>query len=187
MKTVENNISNFLVISAMLFFVFLTRFSHELTPFALPDASLIIAFAAGILLKEIKYLVAVFLGIICLDNFAIYNHDFQNISLSNGSYFFHLAIYPIAWWFARKLKIFDLLNFTTIIFVVISLSFIISYGSYFYLYDMGLADSASLWSFLQNNFLSYFLTNISYAGLFFIGLKLYAKFKPTTLNIYVSK
>ena len=187
MKIVENNISNFLVISAMLFLIFLTRISHELTSFALPDASLIIAFAAGILLKEIKYLVVVFLGIICLDNFAIYNHGFQNISLLNGSYFFHLAIYPIAWWFASKLKIFDLLNCTTITLVVISLGFIISYGSYFYLYDMGPSDSISLWSFLQNNFSSYFMTNIIYAGLFFLGLKLHAKLKPNAEDIFASK
>lgn len=187
MKIVENNISNFLVISAMLFFIFLTRISHDLTPFALPDASLIIAFAAGLLLKEIKYLVALFLGIICLDNFAIYSHSYQYISLFNASYFFHLAIYPMAWWFARKVKIFDLLNFMTISLVLISLGFIISFGSYFYLYDIGLSDSTSLWSFLQNNFSSYFLTNICYAGLFFLGLKLHAKFNSTAFNKYASK
>ena len=63
----KNNISNILVISTMLFLIFLTRFNHELTPFALPDASLIIAFATGILLKERKYLVVLILGIIGLD------------------------------------------------------------------------------------------------------------------------
>jgi hypothetical protein len=70
---------------------------------------------------------------------------------------------------------------------VISLGFIISYGSYFYLYDMGPSDSISLWSFLQNNFSSYFMTNIIYAGLFFLGLKLHAKLKPTAEDIFASK
>jgi hypothetical protein len=184
---VKNNISNILVISTMLFFIFLTRFNHDLTPFALPDASLIIAFAAGVLLKERKYLVVLILGIIGLDNFAIINHDYQDIGLFNASYFFHLTIFPMAWWLAHKLKIFDFLNFTTIILVVISSGFIISYGSYFYLYDMGISGSTSLWSYLQNNFSSYFLTNIIYAGLFFLGLKLHAKFNPAPVNIYASK
>ena len=186
-EMVKNNISNILVISTMLFFIFLTRFNHDLTPFALPDASLIIAFATGILLKERKYLVAVILGIIGLDNFAIYNHDYQVITLFNASYFFHLTIFPMAWWFASKLKIFDFLNFMTIILIVVSLGFIISYGSYFYFYDMGISGSTSLWSYLQNNFPSYFLSNIIYAGLFFLGLKLHAKFNPTAVNIYASK
>jgi hypothetical protein len=93
----------------------------------------------------------------------------------------------MAWWLAHKLKIFDFLNFTTIILVVISSGFIISYGSYFYLYDMGISGSTSLWSYLQNNFSSYFLSNIIYAGLFFLGLKLHAKFNPAAVNIYASK
>ena len=93
----------------------------------------------------------------------------------------------MAWWLAHKLKIFDFLNFTTIILVVISSGFIISYGSYFYLYDMGISDSTSLWSYLQNNFSSYFLTNIIYAGLLFLGLKLYAKLNPVVVNIFANK
>ena len=184
---VKNNILNILVISTMLFFIFLTRFNHDLTPFALPDASLIIAFAAGVLLKERKYLVVLILGIIGLDNFAIINHSYQDITLFNASYFFHLTIFPMAWWLAHKLKIFDFLNFTTIILVVISSGFIISYGSYFYLYDIGISGSTSLWSYLQNNFSSYFLSNTIYAGLFFLGLKLHAKFNPAAVNIYASK
>ncbi len=187
MKMVKNNISNILVITTMLFFIFLTRFNHELTPFALPDASLIIAFAAGMILKERKYLVVVILGIIGLDNFAIYNHGYQDITLFNASYFFHLTIYPMAWWLACKLKIFDMLNFMTIILAVVSLGFIISYGGYFYLYDMSLSGVTSLWSYLQNNFSSYFLSNIIYAGLLYLGLKLHAKFNPAAVNIYASK
>ena len=93
----------------------------------------------------------------------------------------------MAWWLACKLKIFDLLNFMTIILAVVSLGFIISYGGYFYLYDMSLSGVTSLWSYLQNNFSSYFLSNIIYAGLFFLGLKLHAKFKPVAVNIYASK
>ena len=54
MKIFKDNVNNLLILSALLFFIFLTRFSHELTAFALPDASLIIVFAAGILLKEMK-------------------------------------------------------------------------------------------------------------------------------------
>lgn len=184
---VKNNISNIVVTSTILFFIFLTRFNHELTPFALPDASLIIAFAAGVLLKEIKYLIAVILGIICLDSYAIYNHGYQNISLFNASYFFHLTTYPMAWWLSYKLKIFDLLNFTAIILAVVSLGFVISYGSYFYLYDMRLSGVSNFWSYLQNNFSSYFLTNIIYAGLFFLGHKLYAKLNSVFVNIFASK
>ena len=184
---IKNNISIVLIIIFMLFFIFLTRISHELTNFSLPDASLIIVFTAGVLLKEIKYLVAMLLGIICLDNFAIYNHGYEDISLFNASYFFHLTIYPMAWWFACKLKIFDVINLTTLILAVVFLGFIISYGSYFYLYDMGLSGVSSLWSYLQNNFSSYFLTNIIYAVIFFLSIKLYAKFNPAALNIYASK
>ena len=184
---IKNNISNILVISTMLFFIFLTRFNHEITPFALPDASLIIVFAAGMLLKERKYLVVLILGIISLDNFAIFNHGYQDIGLFNASYFFHLTIFPTAWWLAQKLKIFDLLNFTAIILAVVSLGFVISYGSYFYLYDMRLSGVSNFWSYLQNNFSSYFLTNIIYAGLFFLGHKLYAKLNPVVVNIFANK
>jgi hypothetical protein len=187
MKIFKDNVNNLLILSALLFFIFLTRFSHELTAFALPDASLIIVFAAGVLLKEMKYLGSLVLGIICLDNFAIYHHSYQDINLFNSSYFFHLAIYPMAWWFAQKLKLFDLLNFSTVILITISLGFVISYGGYFYLFDTASSNSLSLLSYLGNNFSSYFLTNIIYAGLFYLGFKLLAKFNPTVRNIYVGK
>ena len=42
MQKIEMNPPKIITIGALLFFMFLTRFSHELTPFSMPDASLII-------------------------------------------------------------------------------------------------------------------------------------------------
>ena len=183
---VNNNLSSTLVISAMLFLIILTRISHELTSFALPDASLIIVFAAGLLFRDIKYLITLVIGIIFLDNFAIYSNGYNELSLFNISYVMHLAVYPMSWWFAQKLKLFDLLNFSTIILVVIFLSFSISYGSYFYLYDNP-TNALGLLSYLLNNFTSYFLINGCYAALLYIILKLNAKLSPLTTETITSK
>ena len=65
MQIKEMKLPQVLAIGSLLFFIFLTRFSHELTSFSMPDASLIIFFAAGLLFKPAR-LLALFIFTIIL-------------------------------------------------------------------------------------------------------------------------
>ena len=53
---IQENLKKVLLISLLTFFIFLTRGSHLLTSFNLPDATFVLLFAGGILLKEYKWL-----------------------------------------------------------------------------------------------------------------------------------
>ena len=171
MQKIEMNPPKIITIGALLFFMFLTRFSHELTSFSMPDASLIIFFAAGLLFKPARLLALFIFTIIFIDSLVIYKENYTEIGLLNVGYLLHLSIYPLAWFVASRLKITNFSTFSQSILWVILLSFLISYGSHYYLYILSSSTAYSLLSFFQDNLWTYLLSNIGYAIILFVILK----------------
>lgn len=184
MKNIKINFTNILTLSLLLFLICLTRISHELTAFSLPDASLIILFAAGILLRKTRFLIILLLGIIFLDNFAIYSYSYEKISLFNSGYYIHLASYIFVWLVAHQMRSLNLAIFSTRSFLVISIGFVLSYVSYFYLQNIGSLNSLSIWAFLSNNIYSYFLSNGLYAAILYVLLKAHESLSSSSNGLF---
>ena len=176
MQIKEVKLVHVLAIGALLFFIFLTRVSHELTSFALPDASLIIFFAVGMLFKSGRLFALFILTLVFVDSFAIYKESYSEIGLLNLGYLLHLSIYPLAWFVASKIKAGNGRSFSQSVLWVILLGFLISYGSHYYLYILPTNPTYSLMSFLQDNLWAYLPSNIGYAFILFVTFKMLGKY-----------
>jgi len=183
MQIKEVKLLHVLAIGALLFFIFLTRISHELTSFALPDASLIIFFAAGMLFKSGRLLALFILTLVFVDSFAIYKESYSEIGLLNLGYLLHLSIYPLAWFVASKIKAANGRSFSQGVLWVILLGFLISYGSHYYLYILPTNPTYSLMSFLQDNLWAYLPSNIGYAVILFVTCMVLNKYGYLGLKV----
>ena len=70
-----------LIATAIAFFMLLTRGSHTLTPFNLPDASLVLFLLGGLLLKRAGWFAAFFVLATCIDFGAAALDPAQGLSL----------------------------------------------------------------------------------------------------------
>ena len=183
MQIKEMKLPQVLAIGSLLFFIFLTRFSHELTSFALPDACLIIFFAAGMLFKSARLLVLFILTLVFVDSFAIYKESYSEIGLLNLGYLLHLSIYPLAWFVASKIKVSNARAFSQSVLWVILLGFLISYGSHYYLYILPTNPTYSLMSFFKDNLWAYLPSNIGYALILFVTFMVLDKYGHLGLKV----
>ena len=92
---------NILLALILLFLTLLTRASHELTSFSLPDASLAIFIAAGIFLKQRKWLIVFVASIVSLDWYIININNMTHINFE-ASYLGHVFTYILTWELSRK-------------------------------------------------------------------------------------
>ena len=168
-KNLRSQLIIFTVISLV---VCLTRFSHELTPLSLPDASLIAFFAGGLLLKKIRYLLFLFVALFFIDLYAISIHQYAEVTISI-SYLTHMVTYLIAWQIAknwlsdRQLEIKRFFKISTTIIVV---TYFISYGSY-YLLNTTATDTTFL-NFIAMDFKDFLITNFAYAIVLLASIKI---------------
>ena len=92
---------NILLALILLFLTLLTRASHELTSFSLPDASLAIFIAAGIFLKQRKWLIVFIASIVSLDWYIVNINNMTHINFET-SYLGHIFTYILTWELSRK-------------------------------------------------------------------------------------
>ena len=168
-KNLRSQLIIFTVISLV---VCLTRFSHELTPLSLPDASLIAFFAGGLLLKKIRYLLFLFVALFFIDLYAISIHQYAEVTISI-SYLTHMVTYLIAWQIAknwlsdRQLEIKRFFKISTTIIVV---TYFISYGSYYLLNTT--ATDTTFYKFMAMDLKDFLITNFAYAIILLASMKI---------------
>ncbi len=75
---------HFLIAIAIAFFMLLTRGSHTLTPFSLPDASLVLFLLGGLWLKRMGWFAAFFVLATCIDFGAAALDPSQGFCLTSG-------------------------------------------------------------------------------------------------------
>ena len=176
--TKEVKISIFLI-----FFIFLTRVSHELTLLSLPDASLIIFFAAGIFLKNIKWLLFFVSLIVGIDLYAINANNMLHINLT-FSYWVYVTTYLMSWYAGKEIlsgrpSLKALIYIPTILGVLV-MAFIISYSSHYFL--SGWINNPEFYGnllFLKANLSSFLVPNLTYAIVLIFSVKVLGLIKQS--------
>lgn len=129
----------------------LTRGSHMLTPFSLPDASVMLFLLGGLLLRHIVWFVLLFVLATCIDFGAAALDPAQGFCLTNG-YWGMVPAYAAMWlggmWLANTKQPFALLPFVAVALLTSTLAFVISTQTY-YLFS-GRFPQAGVWSALQH-------------------------------------
>ncbi len=167
---------NILLALILLFLTLLTRASHELTSFSLPDASLAIFIAAGIFLKQRKWLIVFVASIVSLDWYIINVNNMTHINFEI-SYLGHIFTYIMTWELGRKFlsdsqflkaKIFFPISLSAIL-----LSYIISFSSHYFL--SGWISNPNFYdglNFLGSYFNSFFIPNAAYMFVLYFVFKI---------------
>ena len=88
--------SQLLIAVAIAFFMLLTRGSHTLTPFSLPDASVVLFLLGGLYLRRTAWFVAFFMLATIIDFGAAALDPVQGFCLTNG-YWGLIPAYSIMW------------------------------------------------------------------------------------------
>jgi len=167
---------NILLAFILLFLTLLTRASHELTSFSLPDASLAIFIAAGIFLKQRKWLIVFVASIVSLDWYIININNMTHINFET-SYLGHVFTYIMTWELSRKFlsdgKFLKAKLFFPCALITIILSYIVSFSSHYFLSGwIGNPNFYDALSFLGSNFNSFFIPNAVYVGILYVAFKI---------------
>lgn len=88
--------SQLLIAAAIAFFMLLTRGSHTLTPFSLPDASVVLFLLGGLYLRRAAWFVAFFVLATIIDFGAAALDPVQGFCLTNG-YWGLIPAYGVMW------------------------------------------------------------------------------------------
>ena len=101
--------SQLLIATAIGFFMLLTRGSHTLTPFSLPDDSLALFLLGGLMLRRVGWFVAFFVLATIIDFGAAALDPIQGFCLTNG-YWGLIPAYGVMWlggmWLAKQNDVF---------------------------------------------------------------------------------
>ena len=98
-----------LIATTIAFFMLLTRGSHTLTPFSLPDASVVLFLLGGLYLRRAAWFVAFFVLATIIDFGAAALDPIQGFCLTNG-YWGLIPAYGVMWlggmWLAKQNDVF---------------------------------------------------------------------------------
>ncbi len=101
--------SQLIIAVAIAFFMLLTRGSHTLTPFSLPDASVVLFILGGLYLRRAAWFVAFFVLATFIDFGAAALDPIQGFCLTNG-YWGLIPAYGVMWlggmWLAKQNDVF---------------------------------------------------------------------------------
>lgn len=130
---------SFLIALALAFFMLLTRGSHVLTQFSLPDASLALFLLAGMWLgTNVKSRIAWFTGFFVLASFIDFGaaafDPAQGFCLTDG-YWGLIPSYGVMWfggvWLANRHDAFDLMPYGLVSLATTLIAFVISTQTYY--------------------------------------------------------
>ena len=168
---IQENLKKVLLISLLTFFIFLTRGSHLLTSFNLPDATFVLLFAGGILLKEYKWL-SYFLILSIVIDFLSPPYGLDNSYIFNLGCVGLMISYFVSWFLGRYLgqsSNFSIANYFYIGTFFIMSSYLISTLTFYYF--SGLKIQGDVSSFLVSYYQEFFIVNIIYMTILFISIK----------------
>ena len=167
------NLKKVFIISLLTFFIFLTRGSHLLTSLNLPDATFVLLFAGGILLKEYKWL-SYFLILSIVIDFLSPPYGLDNSYIFNLGYVGLMISYFVSWFLGRYLgqsSNFSIANYFYIGTFFIMSSYLMSTLTFYYF--SGLESQVSVTSFLASYYQEFFIVNIIYMAILFISIKFF--------------
>jgi hypothetical protein len=123
-----------LVIAGLAFFMLLTRGSHTLTPYNLPDASLAAFLLGGLFLRRAVWFFAFFILATFIDFGAAALDPAQGFCLTNG-YWGLIPAYGAMWfgglWLAKRQDAFDLLPYASASMLGTFIAFVVSTQTYY--------------------------------------------------------
>jgi len=123
-----------LIAAGIAFFMLLTRGSHTLTPFNLPDASLVLFLLGGLWLKRAGWFAAFFVLATCIDFGAAALDPAQGFCLTNG-YWGLIPSYGAMWlgglWLSKKQDSFALIPYAVVGMLTTFVAFVISTQTYY--------------------------------------------------------
>lgn len=172
------------IVAALLAFVMLlTRGSHMLTPFALPDASVMVFLMGGLLLRQPLWFVAMFVLATAIDFGAAAFDPALGFCLTNG-YWGMIPAYAVMWFgglfLAKTLNPFAAMPFALVAMLTSQLSFLISTQTY-YLFS-GLFPNDGVWAALHHGWEYYpawMGYTLLYVGLCLVGHGVWKRIQAT--------
>jgi len=179
--------SHLILSSIFVFLILVTRISHELTSFSLPDASLIIFLACGIFLKDFRWLLFFLSLLITIDTYVVYSENMVYINFAS-SYIGHIFTYILSWEVGRRFltnnRVSNLNLFIPITLLVIASSYVISYTTHYFLSGW-IVHPKFLGNliFLKANIINYFISNVTYAIILFVNIKLIMRLYSSSNSI----
>lgn len=170
---IPTNLEKILLISILTFFIFLTRGSHLLTSFTLPDASFVLFFVGGMFLKEYKwlcYFLVISFGIDLLSP----PPELDNLYLLNLGYVGLIISYFLSWILGKYLNrtsIFSTKKFFAISLLLIVSSYLISTLTFYYFSASQIQQN--VYDFVLLYFREFFIVNTVYILILFVFIKTY--------------
>lgn len=171
-----------LIATALAFFMLLTRGSHTLTPFNLPDASLVLFLLGGLWLKRAGWFAAFFVLATCIDFGAAALDPAQGFCLTNG-YWGLIPSYGAMWlgglWLSKRANAFALVPYAAASMLTTFVAFVISTQTYYLFSDrfpaQGLIESMKHgWEYLP----SWMGFTAMYFAIVWLSVALFRSIKP---------
>jgi len=170
---IPTNLEKILLISILTFFIFLTRGSHLLTSFSLPDASFVLFFVGGMFLKEYKwlcYFLVISFGVDLLSP----PPELDNLYLLNLGYFGLIISYFLSWIlgeYLNRTSIFSTKKFFAISLLLIVSSYLISTLTFYYFSASQIQQN--VYDFVLLYFREFFIVNTVYILILLVFIKTY--------------
>jgi len=160
----------FFIITLFIMLMLLTRGSHFLTAYELPDATFILMFAGGIFLRRFKYFLSLIFISILIDYFSL-DTDIVISYLFNFGYLGLIATYSLIWVYASKLSndsITKMPLFLINVFLFLLISFLGSSLTFYFLSGWPIFEKNLLEFFVQHA-PSFIIANLIYLAIMFIS------------------
>ena len=160
----------FFIITLFIMLMLLTRGSHFLTAYELPDATFILMFAGGIFLSRFKYFLSLIFISIMIDYFSL-DAGIVISYLFNFGYLGLIATYSIIWFFGSKLSNDSITKMPLFLingFLFLLISFLGSSLTFYFLSGWIIFEK-NLLEFLVQHAPSFIGANLIYLAIMFIS------------------
>ena len=170
------------ILGLLILAVFATRFHHEGTALALPDASLAVFFLAGMLLRDSRVFLTLLMLAFLIDYLAITAMGVSGYCFS-PAYVFMIPTYAVMWGAGRWLQLnaagdswqFHALKLVGALALSTALAFILSNGSFYWFSGkVSAVDITPYFATLLEEFPAYLGASLAYA-LFGVGLNIFVR------------
>jgi len=158
----------FFIIILFIMLMLLTRGSHFLTAYELPDTTFILMFAGGIFLRRFKYFLSLIFISIMIDYFSL-DAGIVISYLFNFGYLGLIATYSIIWFFGSKLSNDSITKMPLFLingFLFLLISFLGSSLTFYFLSGWPIFEK-NLHEFLAQHAPSFILANLTYLVIMF--------------------
>ena len=158
----------FFIITLFIMLMLLTRGSHFLTAYELPDTTFILMFAGGIFLSRFKYFLSLIFISIMIDYFSL-DAGIVISYLFNFGYLGLIATYSIIWFFGSKLSNDSITKMPLFLingFLFLLISFLGSSLTFYFLSVWPIFEK-NLLEFLVQHAPSFMLANLTYLVIMF--------------------